>query len=236
MRFGKFKKFKSIKLRGGKFSRRNVVARSDPRVYLILKSEIKNSSLTSKITKHMIGALKDNFPTVDADIHYEGFEKEQPKQIKNCFLNGKPLKIGPPSPRGMGSSDTKRDSARRKMRKSRKEMICFYCGVDLEDFKEGGKQQQNTATVDHINPLGCGGSNHHPNLVWACYRCNNVRAKIQNYKDPLKKASAYIERARQVEKTGHRLDVMFLNHIWDGKITDEEWEKAQQQNTNEEVR
>jgi hypothetical protein len=58
-------------------------------------------------------------------------------------------------------------------------MHCFYCGVRMQKRKRGpdGKvvYHSNTRTVEHVQPLGRGGTNSADNKVFACYKCNMAK-------------------------------------------------------------
>jgi 5-methylcytosine-specific restriction endonuclease McrA len=50
---------------------------------------------------------------------------------------------------------------------------CHYCGMELSfDMSDSIMQYR---TVDHIQPLAMGGSNHIDNLVLACKSCNSKK-------------------------------------------------------------
>jgi hypothetical protein len=56
---------------------------------------------------------------------------------------------------------------------------CFYCGVRLIKRKRGldGKviNLPETRTIDHVQPLGRGGTDNSSNKVFACYKCNMIK-------------------------------------------------------------
>lgn len=51
---------------------------------------------------------------------------------------------------------------------------CCYCGCDLHEGSHPGDDPQ-CATLDHVIPRNCGGSNAATNLVACCARCNSRR-------------------------------------------------------------
>jgi 5-methylcytosine-specific restriction endonuclease McrA len=54
--------------------------------------------------------------------------------------------------------------------------ICRYCDRKVIDiYQNGGELPVNAATVDHVFPVGKGGSEDDPdNMVTACHYCNNL--------------------------------------------------------------
>lgn len=58
-------------------------------------------------------------------------------------------------------------------------MACHWCGVETVRMEPGsdGRQPDNAMTLDHVHERSRGGSDEAENLVIACYRCNQFRAK-----------------------------------------------------------
>ena len=61
----------------------------------------------------------------------------------------------------------------------RDEYRCVYCGCEVHIpspvLHRGQKYPDDSATLDHLQPPGKGGSNYVPNIVTACRRCNNEK-------------------------------------------------------------
>lgn len=51
---------------------------------------------------------------------------------------------------------------------------CYYC-QKLCQLQSGPAQQPSTLTIDHLLPLGRGGTAEWHNLVVACYQCNHSK-------------------------------------------------------------
>lgn len=68
-----------------------------------------------------------------------------------------------------------------KKKKFKENPFCHYCGSEMwmvfdQKKAKGGNKRQ--ATVDHIIPKGCGGSDNPDNLVICCRECNDKRKRI----------------------------------------------------------
>lgn len=77
-------------------------------------------------------------------------------------------------------------SARMKYFKLRKKFIskfvehkCFYCGIKLVEYDYPCSRQE-ALTIDHLKPRAMGGDPFSfSNFRLSCYRCNQIRGKIQ---------------------------------------------------------
>ena len=70
---------------------------------------------------------------------------------------------------------------------------CMYCGRDLLDSlnyqtwgEYGEVLDENSMTIDHVNPLSKGGTYDVSNLGLACYKCNEEK-RDKVYRHKLKK-------------------------------------------------
>lgn len=52
--------------------------------------------------------------------------------------------------------------------------VCAYCG-GLMTFRP---RRPNTATIDHMVPLGRGGPDRRSNMLAACYDCNHRKGEM----------------------------------------------------------
>lgn len=55
---------------------------------------------------------------------------------------------------------------------------CFYCRVDLTLPREPNSRKKTRVTRDHLIPKSRGGRQGNPNVVAACYACNNLRGNM----------------------------------------------------------
>ena len=58
---------------------------------------------------------------------------------------------------------------------------CCYCGVRTHFPKNRGQPEPDGATIEHVQPLGRGGSNEWENLAMACAACNAKRKSFDPY-------------------------------------------------------
>lgn len=56
---------------------------------------------------------------------------------------------------------------------------CGYCGVEVKKSEGVNPLPDDTATIDHYIPRSQGGTDFIKNLVLACFRCNNDKAKTE---------------------------------------------------------
>jgi hypothetical protein len=74
-----------------------------------------------------------------------------------------------------------RDEARRKFWSAfQGEMVCAHCGRKVSRSLEMNHPLK--ATVDHLTPLAANGSNELSNLTLACFRCNQLRGRITQWR------------------------------------------------------
>lgn len=69
---------------------------------------------------------------------------------------------------------------------------CFYCGKKMAEWNK---------TIDHIRPLGKGGSNRLSNLVISCKKCNNLKGRysISELIEQLQKQYRFADAGRKKE-------------------------------------
>jgi hypothetical protein len=70
---------------------------------------------------------------------------------------------------------------------------CCWCLCEMR----GEQGFNNSATIEHITPRSCGGTDHKANLAIACNRCNNRRGNI-----PWEEFLQAVEMSRPAPETG----------------------------------
>jgi hypothetical protein len=87
--------------------------------------------------------------------------------VKDCSI-GKAVDLANSGPKQSAEKAKRKQSYwKDKARLMRINPRCRWCGILLTE---------KTATIDHIIPLGKGGSNYRDNLTLACHPCNKSKA------------------------------------------------------------